>query len=1262
MSLMSALALAALPLRIDHQFRAPGDPNGVFDSRFNDPEVLKSYGYTSQAGRYCEVAVPFDTLPGPKLFPVGSEVRAWMDAYAAVLQQNQAEMKASGLRVLNHMDFIVLPRLVLERYAGEVCVGGGPPPCAIRWSNVTAGLINVMFNEMFALFPLLDGVLVRTGEHYIIDLPFHVAGRPHPDPDFTDPITWLRDELAAKRDKLVVWRTWSVHPVTAADAYLNLTDAIAPHKNLHFSAKHQGWDYWRYVNFNPILGRGRHPQIVEASCQRSYEGKGAFPSYVARGIIDGFPEQSLNPSYTGGVRGLRDVVNVNGKQGSSSSSTVVGLWTWSRGDGNWGPYTKAGELWQDLNCEVLCRWASHPSASEADVFAAVATGPTFALSAADAAVFRRIALLAEDAVLHGRYCEKFDVARVPAASPSNTWMRDYATSNSIHSVSKWLAAHGETEAARAEKSAAVAAFEQIRSLVATMAFDSYAGPKRLSRVDPQFPARLRSTAESAVRFFTAVEAAWRVATFGAEGEASGKYNVSAISSGAQAFHSAWFSYQAYLLACPTCGTTMFDEFCEDAQPATGGSATVLPGTPVCKPGMAAMVDQINATAHQPPRSAETEPSAFFRVHTGAGGGVCPAPQADTCVRTPKGVYAVSSGRLTWEECCNQCVKDGTLCYAYIFTRNGPNATGKCQQVDAPINPSSVYKGNCAVGTFPHRIKPAAGPPGSVPSAAKNVLFLLADDMRPSIGPYAAPGEPPPYSTPALDSLAKTGVTFARAFVQIAYCAPSRNSIMSGRRPDAMNVYSFIGTYRNPSSGQDWVALPELFVQNGYNVGGSGKLFHPGVPADFDQPWSWSDGAPYLEYGDNATNKCAEPCCGISDKGATFGPGQEGAGHYCAYELEPGTYLSDQRNTMVAIDRLKQFGTEYNQTGKPFFVGLGFHKPHLPWHFPKRFWDATPANPPVAKHQAFPSDVPSIGWHECAECSTWANPENSTDAGRIAYFNTRGEGMPLPNQRWQSDMRRAYYSAIAYVDDLIGQTLGELSALGLARSTVVSFTSDHGWSTGEHDVWCKMTNSEAGTRVPLLIRAPWMHAAAGTKSRSLSELVDLYPTLAELAGIALPTGRGGAHLGGTSLVPAMRDPSVSVKNVALSQFPRCFQNNTGFDMNSLAGPGDEVNKTNSLMSMSDCHWVRPSALDFMGYGMRTDKLRYVQWMVWDGGALRPRWDQIVGRELYDHTLTNQMDNSYFDETENENMASLPQHAGLVAQLEAQLKKEVSRWFA
>ena len=154
--------------------------------------------------------------------------------------------------------------------------------------------------------------------------------------------------------------------------------------------------------------------------------------------------------------------------------------------------------------------------------------------------------------------------------------------------------------------------------------------------------------------------------------------------------------------------------------------------------------------------------------------------------------------------------------------------------------------------------------------------------------------------------------------------------MSGRRPDTTNIYSFIGTFRNPDAGLHWVALPEHFVQNGYNVGGSGKLFHPNVPANFDQPYSWT--VPYIEFGDNASNTCIEECCGIADFNATSmsEPRSENPPwHYCAWQLADGTYLSDQRNMFVARDHLRNFGAEYKSSGKPFFVGLGFHKPHLP---------------------------------------------------------------------------------------------------------------------------------------------------------------------------------------------------------------------------------------------------------------------------------------------------------------------------------------------
>jgi len=156
----------------------------------------------------------------------------------------------------------------------------------------------------------------------------------------------------------------------------------------------------------------------------------------------------------------------------------------------------------------------------------------------------------------------------------------------------------------------------------------------------------------------------------------------------------------------------------------------------------------------------------------------------------------------------------------------------------------------------------------------------------------------------------------------------------------------------------------------------------------------------------------------------------------------------------------------------------------------------------------------------------------------------------------------------------------LSDLGAEQDTVVSFIGDHGWHLGEHDMWCKMSTLELGTRIPLIIRAPWIPTAQGVVTQALAEAVDLYPTLSDLAGLQLPSGTGGESLGGTSLVPVMKDPmGPGVKDVAISQFPRCWQNNTH---HTGAKPGDEDNRTVSWESMSDCHWTDRAFINFMGY--------------------------------------------------------------------------------
>jgi iduronate 2-sulfatase len=162
------------------------------------------------------------------------------------------------------------------------------------------------------------------------------------------------------------------------------------------------------------------------------------------------------------------------------------------------------------------------------------------------------------------------------------------------------------------------------------------------------------------------------------------------------------------------------------------------------------------------------------------------------------------------------------------------------------------------------------------------------------------------------------------------------------------------------------------------------------------------------------------------------------------------------------------------------------------------------------------------------------------------------------------------------------------------------------------MWCKMSCLELGTRVPLIFKAPWLTGSVtGTISPALAELVDMYPTLSELAGLQLPTGAAGAYLGGTSLVPVLRGAAKQVKNATLSQFPRCWQNNTH---HSGGKPGDENNRTVSWESMSDCHWTDRAHIDYMGYKMRTEEWSVTAWQQWDGAALRPRWGSDCGQHF------------------------------------------------
>ena len=237
------------------------------------------------------------------------------------------------------------------------------------------------------------------------------------------------------------------------------------------------------------------------------------------------------------------------------------------------------------------------------------------------------------------------------------------------------------------------------------------------------------------------------------------------------------------------------------------------------------------------------------------------------------------------------------------------------------------------------------------------------------------------------------------------------------------------------------------------------------------------------------------------------------------------------------------------------------------------------------------------------------------------------------------------------------------------------------------MWCKMSNFELSVRVPLIFRAPWLESSVGAKTRALAEAVDLFPTLAELAGIDITTGEDGgegegegegegggsadgpyARLGGASLVPVFKDPAhATAHDVALSQFPRCWQNNTFHMKNPFDGPGDERNHTSVFEAMSDCHWTYRGHIDFMGYSMRTPTWRYTEWVEWDGTNLRPRWDALVGAELYDHAHDDGTEGT-MDAVEFENLAAPAVTrrnatlAKIVAELSERLHTEVEKWIS
>ncbi|MBP0902987.1 hypothetical protein ACFSKN_13520 [Mariniflexile gromovii] len=374
------------PLILDMVHHNPGET--PYQSKYNNPAVVKEMGYNGKVYFLFEspaLAINWESVDAD-ILPKGSEDRKWVDEKAAQIKQMHAACKAEGMAIYAMSDLVLFPKRLIEKFQIEKTFGD--PNDAL-----TEKLIRAQINEMFDQFSDMDGLVVRIGETYLHDAPYHLGAiedKKSPEKTIIPLINILKEEICVKRDKQLIFRTWGAFDVNL-EAYLKVSDAVEPHKNLIISVKHCEGDFHRANAFSKVIGQGRHRQIIEVQSAREYEGKGAYPNYIANGVIDGFEEHASMPEEA--INSIQEFVD-------TKTELYAGVWTWSRGGGWDGPYIK-DELWCDLNSWVMAQWGQNTDKSEAFIFNRYAT-ERLNLTGDDVAKFRKLCLLSAEAVVRGR--------------------------------------------------------------------------------------------------------------------------------------------------------------------------------------------------------------------------------------------------------------------------------------------------------------------------------------------------------------------------------------------------------------------------------------------------------------------------------------------------------------------------------------------------------------------------------------------------------------------------------------------------------------------------------------------------------------------------------------------------------------------------------------------------------------------------------------------------------------------------------------------
>ena len=483
----------------------------------------------------------------------------------------------------------------------------------------------------------------------------------------------------------------------------------------------------------------------------------------------------------------------------------------------------------------------------------------------------------------------------------------------------------------------------------------------------------------------------------------------------------------------------------------------------------------------------------------------------------------------------------------------------------------------------------------VTNSRKNILFIAVDDLKPLLGCYGDPIA----QTPHLDQLAARGTLFSHAYCQQAVSGPSRASLLTGMCPDNTKVWDLKTFIR--AANPDVVTLPQQFKNNGYQVAGIGKIYDPRSVDKGADVLSWSDA--FMEHTTFLNSDYQQPVFSqyqspetrklynqyqveAKAKGLAKKNEIENYIRECIKPSVESVHVPDDAYTDGAIaNGAVSFIEKYN-SDKPFFLAVGFKKPHLPFCAPTSYWDLYKREEmPLAAYRKKAENSPDFAYHQSGELQSY------TDIPSIISF-TDIDNAILPDSKAR-ELIHGYYACVSYIDAMVGQVLDALNKKGLADHTIIVLWGDHGWHLGDHGLWNKHSNFEQATHVPMLIVDP---SSRPQKVNAPVEFLDIYPTLCELSGISLPE-----HLDGQSLAGVVtgKVAETAIRPYATSQFHR----------------GNR-----------------------MGYSIRDERYRYTIWVDWKNR--KTDVTTVLAEELYDYQS---------DPNETVSVVDKPEHKAALQQM-------------